>query len=315
MITLPDSPIAFQSIDDKQFVDVPASVPAVKLTLPKVGVTRRPHYIQVRDPFTNVSARMWSDINVFFTLPRNQRGVHMSRIEDCLQAISEQKDLCLSEWIECLSEQLLRSQQLEQCMVDVTTHCEKDTDRNQSGRTSCEIINLHTRIERSLEEKRLWSGVTVPFINACPCTQRWAMREFYRHLIDAGYDRKSAEELVKRAPLQAHTNGGSASLIIGSDQVNHKEIYDLLDGTLPIVRELLKGQDEHSLVSHAHQDGQFCEDNIRSIVAAVVDRFDGKIEDTASIEVVVEVNESVHFHNLHSAISGSLGSFKDQLGK
>jgi MptA/FolE2 family GTP cyclohydrolase len=302
-----------KSIQDKSFVDIPASKPAVQCALQRVGVSNRPCYIQIRDPFNGNPTKLYGDIKVVFGLPAKQRGVHMSRIEECLSEMLADSDLPLSLWIDRLSERLLKRQGLTSCAVHVDICYEKTTTKNPSQILGHEMITLHSAIEKDEDQMRVCTGVTVPFINACPCTQRWGMREFYTDLVAHGYDPAEAQELVQKAPLQAHTNLGRASLKIWSDQATHEKIYNLLDRAVPIVRELLKGVDEHALVRHAHKQGQFCEDNARQIVQEVVAESEVVIEDNAIVEIVVEVNESVHFHNLYTELKSTFGDLKKAL--
>ena len=302
-----------KSIQEKSFVDIPASLPAVRFPLPRVGVSNRPCYIQIKDPFTGEKTRLFGNVKILFGLPGDQRGVHMSRIEECLSAMDSQLNLSLSEWSQRLSEQLIEKQELLDCALYLDAHYEKLTTRNPSKKTSHEMIMLYTAIERNRDSFSVCAGVRVPFINACPCTQRWGMREFYNQLIEAGYDSAEAQVLMAKAPLQAHTNLGHASIKIWSEKATHAALYNLLDRAVPIVRELLKGMDEHALVKHAHQQGQFCEDNARSIVREVIAEFDGKLEDSARLEIRVEVEESVHFHNLCAEIESTFGDIQKEM--
>ncbi len=305
--------LLIENINTKSFVDIPASLPAVKFPLPKVGITNRPHYIHVQDPFTQEATRLFSNIKIFFSLRADQRGLHMSRIEECLYDISAEKNLSLPDWIDKLAEQLLIKQAQNKCVVDIETHYEKTIEKNTSQIPSHELIKLHTSITKEESATSKWVGVEVPFINACPCTQRWGMRDFHKKLIDAGYDRAKAEELMLMAPLQAHTNLGRAKLKIHSSAITHKQIYDVLDNSVPIVRELLKGMDEHAVVREVHRQGQFCEDNARSIVQTLCHHLDGVIDNDVLMEIVVEVDESVHSHNLYAEIVSNFGDLKDDI--
>ena len=302
-----------ETIDDKSFVDVPAAIPAVKFPLPKVGITRRPFYINIQDPFSKEPTLLLSELKIFFSLPATQRGLHMSRIEECLNNMASKSILSLNDWITQLSKTLLAKQQQLDCIIELEMQYEKATTKNPSKILSHEIIKLNTSAIANQNEINIATGITVPFINACPCTQRWGMREFYKKLINLGYDHSEAEKLIVIAPLQAHTNLGKASLKIWNNHITHSQIYDLLDNSLPIVRELLKGPDEHDLVQKAHQEGQFCEDNIRSIISEVCSKLENVIENADKVEIIVEVEESVHSHNLYAEITSTFGELKDNL--
>ena len=302
--------LSLNSIHTKSFVDIPSSKPAVRFALPQVGITNRPCYVQVQDPFVGKISRLFGKLGVSFGLPADQRGVHMSRIEECL---SNMPALPISDWIEQFSDSLTARQELPTCSVQLDLQCAKSTNKNLSEILSEELIELHSAIERNVDGTEICAGLTVPFINACPCTQRWGMREFYQELIAQGFVEEKAESIMRKAPLQAHTNLGKASLKIWSRRVDHHTLYNVLNRAVPIVRELLKGIDEHVLVKHAHREGQFCEDNARAIVQEVFNEFDGKLDDTALVEIVVEVEESVHFHNLRSQVRCPFGDLKRNL--
>jgi GTP cyclohydrolase FolE2 len=302
-----------RSIQDKSFVDIPASTPKVKLAIPQVGIRNRPCYVHIADPFSGHATRLYADLKVLFALPATQRGVHMSRIEECLSAMETQGDLTLCDWMRKLSNALLSAQALRKCCTFLDIVYEKPIAKNVSQKSSHELITLHSIIEQDADHQSICTGVTVPFINACPCTQRWAMREFFQELVEHGYSGAEAETLMRRAPLQAHTNLGKATLKIWSDKVNHQQIYDVLASAVPIVRELLKGVDEHALVSRAHSEGQFCEDNARAISQQVVAKLDTVLAEDALVKISVEVAESVHFHNLIAEIATPIGSLKAEL--
>lgn len=301
--------LSLNSIHTKSFVDIPSSKPMVRYALPRVGITNRPCYVQVQDPFTGKNTRLFGKVKVFFGLPAEQRGVHMSRIEECLATMPA---LPLTEWIEQYSKNLTASQGLPNCSVQLDLQYAKPSSKNLSEIISEELIELHSAIERNSDDVQVCAGVTVPFINACPCTQRWGMREFYQELIAQGFDEEKAESIMRKAPLQAHTNLGKATLKIWS-RVEHTTLYGVLNRAVPIVRELLKGIDEHVLVKHAHREGQFCEDNARAVVREVFNEFDGKLDDSTLLEINVDVEESVHFHNLSSQIVCDFATLRENL--
>jgi len=297
----------FEKIDLKEFVDIPSSIPQVRLNIPLVGICQRPTNILVLDPFDkSKSTQVYSDIRISCSLNSKQRGLHMSRIEECIEEL-KYAGLDICEYVRECALLVKRTQGQKVCKVELTSHYEKDNLKNPSKKQSKEILELLTSIEINEDKESLQVGVVVPFINACPCTQRWGMRAYYETLRTKGYDHSTSEDLVRCAPLQAHTNRGKAKVCISSSEVSHKTIYDVLDNSVPIIRELLKGQDEHSVVRHAHEQGQFCEDNIRAIAQQVALTFKDKLPAKTPILIHVEVDESVHFHNLWAEMDQSLG--------
>ena len=302
--------INFLQINEKTFVDIPSSEPKIMLPIDKVGISNRPIVLNLTNPLSGNSQQMACELRVSAGLPAGQRGLHMSRIEECLDEIRNQS-LSPSEFCTELAKLNLKTQNQRNCLVELEAELEHKVKKNTSGKSSIEIIKLHCSCEMLDESQIITLGVSVPFMNACPCTQRWAIRDFYKLLLEKGCSENLSQELAQSAPLQAHTNGGLATLTIRDKNISHKDLYDVLDISVPIVREMLKGIDEHSFVRFTHEQGQFCEDNVRSIAANTVSCLENKLHDQASVCIEVEVNESVHFHNLRAEIKKTFAELRN----
>ena len=305
--------IPFEDIDKKEFVDLPGTKPPIKFPLEKVGITNRNHYIRVIDPFTNKEAELFGDIRVFLNLPANQRGLHMSRIEKELHNMKSKEIVSLKDYAIELCEKIKELQEQENCGVEITVNYEKLVSKNISQRPSHELIKLHVSVELIKDDMTVTQGITVPFINACPCTQRWGMKDFFHSLKSQGLNKEDAEKIVESAPLQAHTNKGDATLIIHSDKIDFPEIYNILDLSSPLCRELLSGKDEHFMVSEAHKRGMFSEDVAREIVSNTANSLKNKIEPNTLIEIIVEVDESIHVHDLYVEVKDTLENLNKKL--
>jgi GTP cyclohydrolase-4 len=304
----------FSVIDQKTFVDIPNSRPEFEIALERVGVTNRPLSLLLEDPFLESPVSLPCRLTVFASLKASQRGLHMSRIEE---AIDELRGAALSpqQFVVSLAKLVQTTQSQDRCEISLEADYEHRVSKNPSGRSSVELLTLRAQAEVFRDQTTVTSGITVPFINACPCTQRWGMRQFYSTLREKGYEPSEAEEITRCAPLQAHTNRGKATVTVSDPAIRSKPLYDILDRSVPIIRELLKGQDEHAVVSHAHQCGQFCEDNIRAILMELHSSLANKIASTATISVEVDVDESVHFHNLTALWRGNLDALQHLIGK
>lgn len=305
--------IPFDNIQTKDFADIPASVPDIKARLPKVGINNRPHYIAVVDPFTNESTKLLANIVTSFDLPANQRGLHMSRIEGALHKIAKEQPATLSNYTANLCQYAKEAQQQKTCRVELWADYEIEVDKNVSKRPSYELLKLYSAIEQNDNSQKSEIGIKVPFINACPCTQRWGMKAYYEALKKEGYEDKEIFALIEKAPLQAHTNRGEATIIIHSNKAGYKTLYKIIEDSSVIIRELLSGQDEHIAVSETHKKGQFCEDVIREIMHNLVKAYDGELAPETKINIHVEVDESVHFHNLFASIEDSLQNIKTSI--
>jgi GTP cyclohydrolase I len=306
------SPANFEKINEKVFVDIPSSAPAIKIKLAKVGVTNRPITLSLASPFLNTPVVLPCRITVFSSLKAHQRGLHMSRIEEALDELRE-SGATLSDFVSSLANLVCKTQDQEECSISLEADYEHRVSKNVSGKSSIELLKLHASAELKSGKLCVTQGISAPFINACPCTQRWGMREFFNTLKTKGYSDQEATDLTKCAPLQAHTNRGTATILISSTDVSLVEIYKVLDRAVPIIRELLKGPDEHAVVTATHRAGQFCEDNIRAILNELHTSMSHKVAPATELSVNVEVDESVHFHNLSGEYTGSFGELAESI--
>lgn len=295
----------FTVVNQKTFVDIPSSSPAIEFTLPRVGISNRPIILTIADPFSGNPVSLPCTVTTDCSLRAGQRGLHMSRIEEAFDEVRG-AGLELGECARILAEMIKKTQEQTTCSVALEAQYENRVHKNRSGKSSVELIRITSRFHINGEHTEMERGVLAPFINACPCTQRWGMRSFFNVLQEKGFDAVKAEEIVRAAPLQAHTNRGTARLSVCAEQVTFAELYAVLDGAVPIIRELLKGTDEDAIVTAAHQAGQFCEDNARAIIGEAAKKLGGAYSPDTLIDVSVEVDESVHFHNLHAGFRGTL---------
>jgi len=223
----------------------------------------------------------------------------------------EKNELSLPEYALEVSRRVRKGQDQQTARVGVSALCEHPVAKNPSGRPSYELIKLHAEAFTSSEEVSVEPGVTVPFLNACPCARRWEIRDFYEYLRDnTDLEEKEIRQIASDAPLQSHTNRGDATLKIDSSAVSLSDIYHTLEVAVPLVRELLSGEDEHEVVKAAYAKPMFCEDVAREIIRSTVERFE-EVEGDATVELTVDVDESIHHHNLRCEVEKKLEKLRD----
>lgn len=298
-----------KKIQEKSFVDLPDTKPSVEYPLELVGVTNRPHYISIADPFdTSRQIRVFARITVLLSLVEQRKGLHMSRIERCFHELETMPDLTLSEYTKrlCQSAKEKQPDDTHTCKVIIEADYEKDTDKNISNKPSHELLKLHSEYEINSEGESFGVGLTAQIINACPCTQRWGMRDFYEFLSSKDLSEEEKLEFVRNAPLQAHTNRGALRLFIEDKNVELKEIYGIIDNGVPMIRELLASEDEHIVVKRAHEEGYYCEDVAREVVSQVYEFGKNRLEPDSRVKIEAAIDESIHFHNLYCKIDSSM---------
>jgi len=305
--------IDFSNLDTKKFVDMPDTEPKIKLLIPKVGITNRPYYIKIADPFKNVPTNILTFIRVFMPLRSGKRGLHMSRIERVLFSAQKKQYENLLQYSKEVILSLIEEQNVKEGKIYLKGIYEKETDKNPSGRKCHEILYLYAITSIKNDNLKTFVGLGAYFMNACPCPQRWAIRNFYYKLKEKGYSEKEIYEIIKEAPLESHTNRGRVNLFVEDQNISYKDLYNILDSSTTIVRELLSGEDEYVFIRNAHEKELFCEDVVRGVAYNVVKYLGNKMNDDKKIIIHAETEESIHSHNLYAEISSSLGELKNNL--
>lgn len=139
------------------------------------------------------------------------------------------------------------------------------------------------------------------------------MKEFYETLKADGYKDEEIFKLIEKAPLQAHTQGGEATIIVHSAEADYQTLYKIIEDSVVIIRELLSGQDEHFAVRETHKRGQFCEDIMRELIANLAKIYGGKLNPETKVKIHIDVDESVHFHNLFATVEDTLANIQASL--
>jgi len=308
----------FFNIEKKSFVDIPSQKPKIRIPLPIVGICNRPHYIKILDPFYKQNVTLLANIDVSFNLPSNRRGIHMSRIEEAILDVSKKNSKSLNELAESIAILCKEKQNLNSCRVNINAKYENTEIAPASKLKSNELINLISGVSLFKNKNFFNTGVSIPFVNFCPCTQRYGMIDFYKYL-KSNYRSLEWNNILEAAPLQAHSNRGILSLEIEfnnsqnnnlQSKILHKDLYKLLRNSTITILELLKGPDEHFLVKKGHMKGQFCEDVVREAAFQTFLFYKELLPDAAIIKIRSEVDESIHIHNLFCEIKNTFKELK-----
>ncbi|GIW66795.1 MAG: GTP cyclohydrolase I FolE2 [Candidatus Parcubacteria bacterium] len=305
----------FDTIDSKNFVDIPASCPGVLLPLKNVGISHRKHKIKIKDIFdSSKNLEVEVNLEIFFDLPKNQRGLHMSRIEKAMQRY-QNNYLDLKSYSSNLIKYAAELQNRNKGKLKLEFNYEKFINKNSSGRGSHEIIKilLFTIFNKNKIKHKL--GMQVPFMNACPCPQRWSIREAVYYLRNLGFFDDEIYKIINPLNFGTHTNLGEATIIIEdlNNNLNYNDIYEILNTSVLIVRELLSGKDEFEFIKQSLIKEQFCEDVAREITKNFIDNLGNKLNPESLLEIEVNVNESIHFHNLRVKIKEKIKDIIDGL--
>jgi len=302
-------------------VDVQSQLPAVQLSLSRVGVTGVEKVIRMRqdDSEQLFSARFECVVE----LGLNQKGAHMSRFEEVVNdAIN---DVVLRESafkVETLAEHiaaLVRARQgARRAEVNVEARFPEHKPAPVSGIRTQEIYTLHgSALCTDLGTRRL-IGVTAQGITACPCAQQVVGDSAREQLEAEGFEAREIERILEVVPVATHNQRGLGTLHIGctelcDDEIEAATLLGIVEHSMSSeIYELMKRSDEAHVVEKAHRRPRFVEDCVRQMVRGVIDAFPG-LDDRAFLSARQVNLETIHQHSVVAERFGTLGEIRSEL--
>jgi GTP cyclohydrolase-4 len=243
-------------------------------------------------------------------LPRNQRGIHVSRnVEAIIEAIGETKFAGfkkLEEALHNLTRTLLNkhtyASMAETSLRTLYIHRYSSFMGMDEVPT---ILMIRDKLWRDGREE-LTIGVMVKGMTVCPCAQ-----EVYAYM----------EKLQSQLPhVPSHSQRTLASVNITLNRLdNGIDLARLIDAVInsfsaPVLN-YLKREGEYRLVQRAFENPRFAEDVARSLVFNVYEVFTNELRDEDRIAVKVVSFESIHPYNLYAYSSYSIKELREKLTK
>jgi GTP cyclohydrolase I/GTP cyclohydrolase-4 len=302
-------------------IDVQAQLPAVQISISRVGVTGIEKVIRIRQ---NGAEQLFSArFECVVDLGAQQKGAHMSRFEEVInEAIG---DVVLGEAAfkaETLAEhiaQLVRVRQgARRAEVSVEARFPEHKLAPVSGIQTQELYTLHgSAVASELGTRRL-TGVTAQGITACPCAQELVAGAARERLAGEGFDTEEIDRILDAVPVATHNQRGLGTLRIGCTESCHDEIdaatlLEIVEQSMSSeIYELMKRSDEVAVVEKAHRRPRFVEDCVREMIRGVVDAFPG-LDDGAFVSAHQLNLETIHQHNVVAERFGTLGEIRREL--
>jgi GTP cyclohydrolase-4 len=302
-------------------IDVQAQLPAIQLSISRVGVTGIEKVIRLRQNGTEqlFSARLECVVD----LGPKQKGAHMSRFEEVVnEAIG---DVVLGEVAfkaETLAEhiaQLVRVRQdARRAEVSIEARFPEHKPAPVSGIQTQELYTLHGAAVASELGTRRMTGVTAQGITACPCAQELVAGAARERLAADGFDAEEIERIIDAVPVATHNQRGLGTLNIGcpescNDEIDAATLLEIVEQSMSSeIYELMKRSDEAAVVEKAHRRPRFVEDCVREMIRGVVEAFPG-LDDRAFVSAHQLNLESIHQHNVIAERFGTLGEIRREL--
>jgi len=272
--------------------------------LTKVGVIGVRKLVHIKRPDSTPKEPLVCRINVFVDLPAEQKGSHMSRNLEVLRAIVEE---CLREpasGIEDLAVNigrllLVRHEYASEANVEIEAEYFKDT-RTPLGKDATEVYDLIgkacCRRDGSIVKT---IGVRAIGMTACPCAQ------------------ENVAEMLHCSgewPVITHNQRNVCTVNITTDDSVFIEADDLIDMINSCFSsptfEVLKRDDEATVVINAHRNPRFVEDMVRAVLTRIVSDYSG-LPDDSLISVTSESEESIHKHNAYAERTATMRELRE----
>lgn len=302
-------------------VDVQSQLPAVAISLSRVGVTGVEKVIRIAH---NGSEQLFfARFECVVDLGPEQKGAHMSRFEEVVnEAIG---DVVLGESafrVESLAEhiaQLVRERQgARRAEVTVQARFPEHKPAPVSGIQTQEIYTLLGAAITSAFGTRRITGVTAQGITACPCAQELVAGAARERLAGEGFDAEEIERIIAAVPVATHNQRGLGTLQIGctelcEDEIDAASLLAIVEQSMSSeIYELMKRSDEAAVVEKAHRRPRFVEDCVREMIRGVVETFPG-LDDAVFVSAHQLNLETIHQHNVVAERFGTLGEIRREL--
>jgi GTP cyclohydrolase-4 len=298
-----------------------------EIILDRVGITNVKKRIQI---IWDEYHQYWisSKISALIRLPKNQRGIHMSRsaetIEEAINLMLYSPVHSLEQFAKRVLDKLLESH-------DYTDHAEItiagdlilqiNDGEGRQGQKPFEIT-LEAALDKGINgEKKYYGkvGIAAWGMTCCPCAQQMNI-EYIQSIFATRTDIKISQEDINKLlhiiPVASHNQRALGKIQIGFKSLD-KEIMDVLDLIEIIessmsgrIHAVLKRPDEAELVRVAHFDPVFVEDAIRRMASKLTQDKFNSINDDTSVQISIISYESIHIHDVYAEINSTFGDLR-----
>jgi GTP cyclohydrolase IV len=297
--------------------DVQARPPGVPVGLSRVGVTGVEKVVRIRDE------SYFARLSCFVDLSHEQKGAHMSRFEEVVNAAIGEVVLSESPFrAETLAQhiaELVRTRQdAERAEVTIAARYPEHKPAPVSGIPTQEIYTLHGRAVAFEHGTRRTVGVSATGMTACPCAQELVAVRARARLAADGFSAAEIERILQSVPVATHNQRGLATLHIGCieecvAEIDASALLQVAEGSMSSeIYELMKRTDEVEVVEKAHRRPRFVEDCVREMIAGVVARFP-ELDGASFVSARQENLETIHQHNVLAERHGLLSELRAEV--
>jgi GTP cyclohydrolase IV len=300
--------------------DVQARRPVTRVSLSRVGVTGVEKVIRIRSNGTE--QLFYAELECFVDLSPRQKGAHMSRFEEVVNAAID--EVILGEALKAetlaahIAERVRDRQGGLRAEVTIAARFPEYKRAPASGSPTQEIYSLFGSAVASERGTRRLVGVQAQGMTACPCAQEMVAERAEERLRDQGFTDDEIGRVLESVPVATHNQRGIGSFYVGcpegcTDTVDAADLLSVVESAMSSeIYELMKRQDEVEVVEKAHTHPRFVEDCVREMIRMGVERF-GSFGDDAFLFARQENLETIHKHNVVAERHGLIGRIRREL--
>src|SRR5215210_5573124 len=246
--------------------DVQARVPALSLSLSRVGVTGVEKVIRIRQD--GVEQLFSAQLECFVDLGPRQKGAHMSRFEEVVNdAIGEvvlgEKVFRTETLAHHIAEKVRDRQDARRAEVRIEARHPEHRPAPVSGIPTQELYTLLGTAVASEAGTRRLIGVQAQGMTACPCAQGLVAARSRERLLDDGFSDAEIDRIFDAVPVATHNQRGLGTLHIGCPEscdtdIDAEWLVKIVEDSMSSeIYELMKRSDEGAVVEKAHRRPRF----------------------------------------------------------
>jgi GTP cyclohydrolase-4 len=303
------------------FEDVQSQVPALSVSLSRVGVTNVEKVIRIQ---ANGTEQLYSArLDCFVDLGPHQKGAHMSRFEEVVNDVIGEVVLGESAFraetlARHIAEKVRERQDAKSAEVHIEARYPEYKAAPVSGIPTQEIYSLlGAAVASELGTRRL-IGVRAQGMTACPCAQTAIEARSHERLLADGFSESEIERIFEAVPVATHNQRGLGTLHIGCPEdcdtdIDAQLLLEIVEDSMSSeIYELMKRSDETAVVEKAHRRPRFVEDCVREMIRGVIERLEF-LGDRHFVSARQENLETIHQHNVQAERFGLIGELRREL--
>ncbi len=302
--------------------DVQARRPTIHLSLSRVGVTGVEKVIRIARE--DREELYWAKLECFVDLGPRQKGAHMSRFEEVVNdAIGEvilgEAAFRAETLAQHIAELVRERQDARRAEVTIAARYPEHKPAPVSGIPTQELYTLFGTAVASERGTRRLIGVAAQGMTACPCAQELVAGNARERLDDEGFSEDEVDRILEAVPVATHNQRGLGTLHVGCPEtcthdVDAASLLAIVEDSMSSeIYELMKRDDEASVVEKAHRRPRFVEDCVREMVRGVIERLP-HLGDDSFVSARQENLETIHQHNVVAERFGLLGELRKDIG-